>query len=246
MSQIHNDVDFTDDDEDSSSILSDTRVRSRSRSPLNGSTLNTSSSSSSLLPSSKNLSSQQVRSKIDSLIENLSINHHPVDEIESQQAFLDLDKLHRWIFAFAIVDFDLKMGQFVSYTYPSFQVGEMDLKSIAFTALPDSHSANMGDQTFQFRTSITYKNFETSSRENVKKEISEVEKKNKDFLLGYVYFRIRKDNTLERGFFQQSLVLLTSKPWHGLYSKLIKIIGPLYFEMGKPILEESCFNIAKW
>ncbi|KAG2213794.1 hypothetical protein INT46_005249 [Mucor plumbeus] len=66
------------------------------------------------------------------------------------------------------------------------------------------------------------------------------------FLYGYVFFRQKKDPTIRRGYFQKSLVLLSQHPFVGLFSRVVSILGPAYFDTGQPMLEAACMNIAQW
>lgn len=66
------------------------------------------------------------------------------------------------------------------------------------------------------------------------------------FLYGYVFFRQKQDPSIRRGFFQKSVVLLSQHPFIGLFSKLVSVLGPAYFEVGKPMLETAFHNIASW
>ncbi|PKC76048.1 DUF1630-domain-containing protein, partial [Rhizophagus irregularis] len=66
------------------------------------------------------------------------------------------------------------------------------------------------------------------------------------FLYGYVFFRQKKDPRIRRGYFQKSLVILSQYPYVGLFSKMASILGPAYFDVGKPMLEAACHDIASW
>ncbi|KAF9970887.1 hypothetical protein BGZ73_006267 [Actinomortierella ambigua] len=66
------------------------------------------------------------------------------------------------------------------------------------------------------------------------------------FLYGYVFFRQKQDPSIRRGYFQKSVVILTQHPFVGLFSRLVSVLGPAYFEVGKPMLEAAFHNIASW
>ncbi|KAG0001736.1 hypothetical protein BGZ79_004225 [Entomortierella chlamydospora] len=66
------------------------------------------------------------------------------------------------------------------------------------------------------------------------------------FLYGYVFFRQKQDPSIRRGYFQKSVVLLSQHPFIGLFSKLVSVLGPAYFEVGKPMLEAAFHNMATW
>lgn len=66
------------------------------------------------------------------------------------------------------------------------------------------------------------------------------------FLYGYVFFRQKKDSSIRRGYFQKSLVLLSQHPFVGLFSRIVSILGPAFFDTGQPMLEAACMNIVQW
>ncbi|KAI8977647.1 hypothetical protein BDF20DRAFT_821090 [Mycotypha africana] len=108
-------------------------------------------------------------------------------------------------------------------------------KNICFTAFPDSNVFEVGDQVFNIRVKASTSKFAVSG------PTAEA-----GFLYGYVFFRQKKDSTIRRGYFQKSLVLLSQHPFVGLFPRLISILGPSYFELGQPMLEAACMNIAQW
>ena len=57
------------------------------------------------------------------------------------------------------------------------------------------------------------------------------------YFYGYVYFRQVKDRTARRGYFQKSLVLLTRLPFVRLFSHVVQLISPQFFECGDASLE---------
>jgi hypothetical protein len=65
-------------------------------------------------------------------------------------------------------------------------------------------------------------------------------------LYGYVFFRQKQDPSIRRGYFQKSVVILTQHPFIGLFSKIVSVLGPAYFEIGKPMLEAAFHDIARW
>lgn len=54
---------------------------------------------------------------------------------------------------------------------------------------------------------------------------------------GYVYFRQVRDKTLRRGYFQKSVVLLSSLPYFNFFKDIADIVAPEYFDNGEPCLE---------
>lgn len=59
---------------------------------------------------------------------------------------------------------------------------------------------------------------------------------------GYVFFRQVRDKTLKRGYFQKSVVFLSSLPYFNFFKEIADIIAPEYFDNGEPCLESgNCF-----
>ncbi|KAG0228031.1 hypothetical protein BGW41_003573 [Actinomortierella wolfii] len=56
----------------------------------------------------------------------------------------------------------------------------------------------------------------------------------------------QQDPSIRRGYFQKSVVILTQHPFVGLFSRMVSVLGPAYFEVGKPMLEAAFHNIASW
>ncbi|KAI8647391.1 hypothetical protein BD408DRAFT_335106 [Parasitella parasitica] len=110
-------------------------------------------------------------------------------------------------------------------------------KNICFTAFPDSNVFEVGDQIFNIRVRASTSKFAASGPTA-----------DAGFLYGYVFFRQKKDPTIRRGYFQasKSLVLLSQHPFVGLFSRVVSILGPAYFDAGQPMLEAACMNIAQW
>ncbi|KAF1803796.1 hypothetical protein V8B55DRAFT_1508679 [Mucor lusitanicus] len=148
---------------------------------------------------------------------------------------LDLANFRKWIVGFCIVNFDLEIGQALDYAYPPMDLTITEQKNICFTAFPDSNVFEVGDQIFNIRVRASTSKFAASG------PTAEA-----GFLYGYVFFRQKKDPTIRRGYFQKSLVLLSQHPFVGLFSRVVSILGPAYFDTGQPMLEAACMNIAQW
>lgn len=88
---------------------------------------------------------------------------------------------------------------------------------------------------------------------------------NPAYYWGYVYFRQVKDISLPRGYFQkvisnfqptnsnyiniltlQSVVILSRLPFNNLFTKIVSLIAPEYFDNDVLSLEASCYNIDQW
>ncbi|KAF9214141.1 Protein dennd6a [Podila verticillata] len=106
---------------------------------------------------------------------------------------------------------------------------------VCFSSFPDSNTFDVGDTVFNFRIRST-----TAGRAATGPTTDA------GFLYGYVFFRQKQDPSIRRGYFQKSVVLLSQHPFIGLFSKLVSVLGPAYFEVGKPMLETAFHNIASW
>ncbi|KAI8357873.1 hypothetical protein EDC96DRAFT_554000 [Choanephora cucurbitarum] len=111
----------------------------------------------------------------------------------------------------------------------------LEQKNICFAAFPDSNVFEVGDQVFNIRIKASTSKFAASGPTA-----------DAGFLYGYVFFRQKKDASIRRGYFQKSLVLLSQHPYVGLFSRVISILGPAFFDTGQPMLEAACMNIAQW
>ncbi|KAG0313567.1 Protein dennd6a [Dissophora globulifera] len=123
----------------------------------------------------------------------------------------------------------------IESVYPPSEFTPDESKNICFSSFPDSNTFDVGDTVFNFRIrSATAGRAATGPTTDA------------GFLYGYVFFRQKQDPSIRRGYFQKSVVLLSQHPFIGLFSKLVSVLGPAYFEVGKPMLESAFHNIATW
>ncbi|KAG0206348.1 Protein dennd6a [Mortierella sp. GBA30] len=160
-----------------------------------------------------------------------------------------IEQLRQWMVCFCVVNFDLEKGQgkfvqqkegVVSYdtiesVYPPSDFTSEESKNICFSSFPDSNTFDVGDTVFNFRIRST-----TAGRAATGPTTDA------GFLYGYVFFRQKQDPSIRRGYFQKSVVILSQHPFIGLFSKIVSVLGPAYFEVGKPMLEAAFHNIASW
>ncbi|KAI8376415.1 uncharacterized protein BYT42DRAFT_574504 [Radiomyces spectabilis] len=147
----------------------------------------------------------------------------------------ELKRFRKWIVGFCVVNFDLEIGQAMDYVYPPMELTEAEQKNVCFSAFPDSNVFEVGDQVYNIRVRATSSEFAVSGPTT-----------NAGFLYGYVFFRQKKDPTIRRGYFQKSLVLLSQHPFVGLFSRIVALLGPAFFDTGQPMLEAACMNICSW
>ncbi|OAD78975.1 hypothetical protein PHYBLDRAFT_141032 [Phycomyces blakesleeanus NRRL 1555(-)] len=169
------------------------------------------------------------------LVHDLDITENQDDTKMLQLEPDDLARFRKWVIGFCVVNFDLEIGQALDYVYPPMELSPDEEKNICFSAFPDSNVFEVGDQVYSVRVRASNSGFAVSGPTT-----------NAGFLYGYVFFRQKKDPSIRRGYFQKSIVLLSQHPWTGLFSRLIGILGPAYFESGQPMLEAACMNIANW
>ncbi|KAF9925694.1 Protein dennd6a [Linnemannia zychae] len=141
---------------------------------------------------------------------------------------LAIDQLRQWMVCFCVVNFDLEKGQGKCYS-------SHELTINCFSSFPDSNTFDVGDTVFNFRIRST-----TAGRAATGPTTDA------GFLYGYVFFRQKQDPSIRRGYFQKSVVILTQHPFIGLFSKIVSVLGPAYFEIGKPMLETAFHDIARW
>ncbi|KAI7818200.1 hypothetical protein BC939DRAFT_463610 [Gamsiella multidivaricata] len=146
-----------------------------------------------------------------------------------------IDQLRQWMVCFCVVNFDLEKGQAIESVYPPSDFTPEESKNICFSSFPDSNTFDVGDIVFNFRIRST-----TAGRAATGPTTDA------GFLYGYVFFRQKQDPSIRRGYFQKSVVLLSQHPFIGFFSKLVSVLGPAYFEVGKPMLEAAFHNMATW
>ncbi|GAQ91911.1 hypothetical protein KFL_008800030 [Klebsormidium nitens] len=66
------------------------------------------------------------------------------------------------------------------------------------------------------------------------------------YLYGFVFNRQRQDERLRRGGEQKSVVLLSERPFTGVFRPMVQIAGPLYFDTGAKALEQVAAIISQW
>lgn len=102
-----------------------------------------------------------------------------------------------------------------------------------FNAFADSNSSSIGDTEYTFRIRWP----------SGADPLSPPKQK---FLYGFVFFRQCKDDRIRRGYFQKSVVLLTERPFVGLFRQVLRMLAATYFDVGHPILESASHTIARW
>uniref|UniRef100_A0A8C7AHB9 DENN domain containing 6B n=1 Tax=Neovison vison TaxID=452646 RepID=A0A8C7AHB9_NEOVI len=133
--------------------------------------------------------------------------------------------------------------------YPSdFRLTDKEKSSICYLSFPDSHSGCLGDTQFSFRIRqcsgqrspwhAEDRHYNSGAPMSLQREPAHY--------FGYVYFRQVKDSSVQRGYFQKSLVLVSRLPFVRLFQALLSLIAPEYFSKPAPCLEAVCSEIDEW
>ncbi|KAL3851740.1 hypothetical protein ACJMK2_015454 [Sinanodonta woodiana] len=161
---------------------------------------------------------------------------------------LPWDRFSNWLHCACVVTFDLELGQAMELIYPSHvHLTEKEKMNICYLSFPDSNSGCMGDTQFHFRIRQC-----PGWRQMVRSQLQFSRdypvqlQSDSAYYYGFVYFRQTKDRSIRRGYFQKSVLLVSKLPFISLFSQLVSIIAPEYFENGEPSLEAACHDIDQW
>jgi hypothetical protein len=142
-----------------------------------------------------------------------------------------------WLECFCICSFDIELGQKIDAVYPShYQLSSTQQTDIAYLAFPDGSTSGKTSSTIEIQnTKFTFRIGSQDDKE--------------DYLFGHVYFRQRKDSSVQRGYVMKSVVLVTKLPFLKLYRYLTQKISELYFNNPQHVIElfVQVFNeVNKW
>mmetsp|Transcript_12481 Transcript_12481/g.45494 ORF Transcript_12481/g.45494 Transcript_12481/m.45494 type:complete len:706 (+) Transcript_12481:194-2311(+) len=169
-----------------------------------------------------------------------------------------------WIQSFCAVSFDLEIGQVLEALYPPGSLSEAEALDVVFSSFPDSitavqNSRSVRDRTFFFRIRRrsgppARVEVARSSEDPVPTQSENAQDSGTEsapliperFLYGYVFCRQRKDQTLQRGGDQKSVVVLTELPFSNVFAALCRIVGPLYFDIGDEAFKEILAEVTMW
>jgi hypothetical protein len=65
-------------------------------------------------------------------------------------------------------------------------------------------------------------------------------------LFGFAFFLQKRDNSIKRGFFQKSLVVLSPLPYPSFFVEVVAVLADRYFKEGHSALTATCKQIASW
>ncbi|XP_070803831.1 protein DENND6B [Pituophis catenifer annectens] len=168
----------------------------------------------------------------------------------SPPALLPWGRLSAWLECVCAVTFDLELGQALERIYPpEGRLTEKERTSVCYLAFPDSYSGTLGDTQFSFRFRRSAGRRRAAAAEvewRCSREAPPGLQPEPAHLFGYVFFRQVRDRSVQRGYFQKSLVLVTRLPYVTLFHSLLHLIAPEYFEKLDPCLEAVCSEIDQW
>lgn len=141
--------------------------------------------------------------------------------------------LRHWVLAFCIIRFDLEQGQIVDECFPPETLTPDQQLVVAFSSFPDSMSHHHPRHRSSIHDSIFFFRFPSAVSRDT-------------FVYGYVFNRQRHDERLPRGGEQKSVVILSHFPYTSVFRPLLKILGPLCFDIGRTALELVASHVASW
>lgn len=169
------------------------------------------------------------------------------DEISASTPWCNFSN---WVHSICVVTFDLEMGQALEMIYPSHcKLSDAERNNVCYLSFPDSNSGVMGNVQFSFRirsSSYTANLSQPDALHEYNSNCLPSDQTEEGYMFGYVYFRQVKDRSLKRGYFQKSVVVLSVLPLVGLFTRVLEILAPEYFECGPTSLEAACHHIDQW
>ncbi|KAJ1906249.1 hypothetical protein LPJ81_001449 [Coemansia sp. IMI 209127] len=140
--------------------------------------------------------------------------------------------LSQWIVCFGSVHFDVDQGPTLNLLYPYVPFSDSERAAICFSSMPDSTIHELYDSVYTFHFRVD------AIRLGLPKDTV--------FLYGHVFFRQKRDPLMRRGGFQRSVAIISHLPYHGLFSRMAQMLGPMYFDLGTAILEAAAQNVSSW
>ncbi|VDL74063.1 unnamed protein product [Nippostrongylus brasiliensis] len=156
------------------------------------------------------------------------------------------ERFSDWVHSICVVTFDLELGQALEVIYPGDAVlSTLEKTNICYLAFPDSNSGNTKDTNFHFRIRRGTTEM-TASQRSLLERSSHATAFDPSYLYGFVHFRQQKDASIQRGYYQKSLVLITILPFFNLFSLVIERIALQFFDNGEPAIEAACHDMDQW
>ena len=157
----------------------------------------------------------------------------------STPLLLPWDRLQKWLYGIAVVTFDLELGQSIELLLPNHcKLSDKEKLNLSYLSFPDANSTFLGDTQYHFR--IQHESNLPSYYQYYNSIVPPALQVDPNALFGYVHFRQIRDQTVKRGYFQKSLVLLSKLPFISLFISIVSQLGPNYFQYGLTSLETCC------
>ncbi|CAL8129641.1 unnamed protein product [Orchesella dallaii] len=171
--------------------------------------------------------------------------------IPQMDLILPWDRLRDWVHCMAVVTFDLELGQTLEMLFPPHvKLTESERSNICYLSFPDSNSGCMGDTQFHFRIRHAPSKLDLVECQQFSKAYNSkcppALQVDQNSILGYVYFRQVKDPTLRRGYFQKSVVIMSKFPFLNLFTQMLDILAPEFFDKGPNVISSACKDIYVW
>ncbi|XP_046682839.1 protein DENND6B isoform X2 [Homalodisca vitripennis] len=169
-------------------------------------------------------------------------------ECKSQNKPTPWERFSNWIHCICIVTFDLELGQAIEVLYPvDAQLQEEDKANICYLAFPDSNSSCMGDTKFHIRIRQAPGGPDLLPIHTLYNQKCPVYLQiDNGYFYGFVYFRQVKDISLPRGYFQKSVIIISRFPFINLFSEVVSLVAPEFFDHGLNSVEAACHDIDQW
>ncbi|EAR85516.2 polarity axis stabilization protein (macronuclear) [Tetrahymena thermophila SB210] len=156
-----------------------------------------------------------------------------MDDGQHNLSNINYDKIAGWIVGIAIVEFDVDLGQVVKHLYPQDCLNQNEQKAISHMSFPDSNSFTKAEGSSQYIF-------------RVKRQVKDIENR---FCFGFTYFQQKKDNAIQRGYKQQSVVIFTNYPFIRFFNQISEIVGKHTFNNPDNldiIINQALMDISEW
>lgn len=156
------------------------------------------------------------------------------------------ERFSGWVHCICVVTFDLELGQALEVIYPGdAHLSGSEKLNICYLSFPDSNSSCSSDTNYHFRIRRVSKSL-NAVQAAYSERVLPTANLDPAYYYGFVHFRQRKDATMPRGYYQKSLVIITSYPLFNLFSHVVSMVAAAYFESGEPAVEAACHHIDHW
>ena len=153
---------------------------------------------------------------------------------------LPWDRLQKWLYAIAVITFDLELGQSIELLLPKHcKLTEIEKLNLSYLAFPDTNSTSLGDFQYHFRIQHESAHL-ANAYQYYNSLVPPALQVDSNYLFGYVNFRQKRDKNIKRGFFQKSFVVLSKLPFISLFTTIVHQLAVHFFQYGSVGLESCC------